>query len=144
MFFSAHRYKPMPSLRCLTILLASVSFLGCRDKPSVAPVKGKVLLDGQPLTKGSVLTMPSAGRGANGAIGPDGSFELSTFGQRDGAKIGRHKVAVVAFEHSDSGPEANLGKLLVPKRYTNPETSELTIDVAAGVDNAPVLELKSQ
>ena len=126
-------------------LLSLAACLGCGPAtPEVVPVTGKVLLDGQPLTVGRVLTTPSAGRGSNGLIGSDGTFELSTFGQRDGALIGRHKVAVVAYEGKTGGPEAGLGKLLVPERYTNAETSGLTIDVDANEENTVVLELSSR
>jgi hypothetical protein len=121
-----------------------MSSFGCGGKtPSIVPVRGKVLLNGQPLTTGRVLTQPSAGRGANGIIKSDGTFELSTLGDRDGASPGTHKVAVVAYQSVGAGPEAGPGNLLVPERYTNPESSGLTIEVTADGENAPVLELTS-
>jgi hypothetical protein len=110
----------------------------------VAPVKGKVLLDNQPLTKGGVVTLPLAGRGAHGVIQPDGTFELSTYGKGDGASLGPHKVAVAAYEGEALGPEADRGKLLVPKHYTNPDSSGLMIDVTEDGPNEPVLELSSK
>ncbi len=110
----------------------------------MAPVKGKVTLNGQPIKSGNIMTLPSnGGRGAAAPIGPDGSFELKT-GTDMGALIGTHKVAVVAYEGTGkSGPEAGVGKLLVPDRYINPETSDLSIDVKAGEANSPTLDLKS-
>jgi hypothetical protein len=102
-----------------------------------------VLLDDKPLASGSVVTLPQSGRGAKGAIA-NGEFELSTFGNRDGALIGTHKVAVVANEPSKGiDAEAAPGKLLVPQRYTNPETSKLTIEVKSGEVNTPTLTLTS-
>jgi hypothetical protein len=90
------------------------------------------------------MTLPPAGRGANGPIAADGSFELRTFAKNDGALVGTHKVAVVTYAPTGkSGPEAGLGKLLVPDRYINPETSGLTIEVKAGEVNTPTLELTS-
>ena len=126
------------------ILVCALSSLGCRPKtPNVVPVTGKVLLDGKPLATGSVLTQPGAGRGSKGFI-QDGAFELSTFAKGDGAVLGTHKVGVVAYEsHGTGGPEATMGKLLVPERYINPETSGLTIEVTADGPNEPVLELTS-
>jgi hypothetical protein len=127
------------------LALAIAAVVGCGPKhPATASVKGKVLLNGQPLTLGSVGTIPAAGRAARGDIQPDGSFELQTFAPRDGALIGKHKVAVVAYDSSGGkGPESEYGKLLVPKRYANYETSGLTIDVKEGEANTPTLELKS-
>lgn len=121
------------------------SFVGCGpQRPAIAPVHGKVFIDDRPLTQGRVVAVPSSGRGANGIIQSDGSFQLSTYGKNDGALVGTHKVAVVAYEGAGAGgPESSLGKLLVPQRYINPETSGLTIEVASGDDNAPVLKLQS-
>ena len=127
------------------LMLAALSSLGCGDGgPAFAEVQGKVLLDGKPMTKGFVITQPSAGRGANGAIQPDGSFELSS-GRKAGALVGSHAVAVVAYENPGAeGAEADMGKLLVPLRYTSPMSSKLTIDVTEEGENSPVLELSAK
>lgn len=118
---------------------------GCGDgrpkKPPVAVVKGKVELDGKPLQSGSVTTSVESGRGALGSI-TNGQFELSTYGTNDGAILGKHQVAVTAREKGEEGPEAKPGKLLVPERYTNPQTSGLTIEVKDG-ENTPELKLTS-
>jgi hypothetical protein len=134
-----------PNLLLVLAALAALAVGGCGSKSvSVVPVKGKVLLGGQPLQTGSVSTTPPAGRGSRGSIEADGSFELSTFGDHDGALPGTHAVAVIAREPSiGSGPEATPGRLLVPKRYTDPTTSDLSIEVKADGDNHPVLELKN-
>jgi hypothetical protein len=115
---------------------------GCGTKgPELAPVKGKVTLDGRPMTHGHVGTIPPVGRGAHGDIQSDGTFELHTYAKGDGARVGAHKVGVAAYDASaPRGPESEYGKLLVPKHYTNPESSGLTIDVSAdGLEN---VELK--
>jgi hypothetical protein len=128
----------------LALLLGSA--LGCGgDGLELVPVKGTVLLNDKPLTTGSVTTLPPTGRGAYGAIQPDGSFEL-TSGREPGAVIGTHKVAVLAMEgEASQGAETPAGppnKSLVPARYNNPQTSQLTIEVVDG-KNAPVLKLVS-
>lgn len=122
---------------------AALTSCGCGAQgPQLAPVKGRVLLDGQPLKTGQVLTQPTAGRGANGAIQADGSFQLSS-GRVPGALVGTHAVAVVAYDGpASSSPEASPGKLLLPRRYTSADTSGLTIEVTSG-ENTPVLELTS-
>jgi len=125
------------------LLLAAGS--GCSKKgPTIVPVQGRVLLNGQPLTTGSVITIPAAGRGAKGFIQPDGSFQLGTYTARDGAIVGPHRTAVVAYDRpANAGPESGNGKLLVPQRYVNPESSGLNIDVKAGEPNTPTIELTS-
>ena len=91
------------------------------------------------------ITIPAAGRGANGEIGPDGTFELSTFSDRDGATLGTHKIGVAAYEPtSGGGAESGFGKSLVPERYHNPETSNLTIEVKASGDNYAELTLTTK
>lgn len=128
----------------VTAVMLLAGSLGCQPSgPTIVPVSGKVLLDGKPLTQGNVLTHPSGGRGANGVIQPDGTFRLKT-GNREGAMIGTHKVGVIAYEgKAGSGPEAVGGKIVVPDRFTNPETSGLTIEVSTADRNEPVLELSS-
>jgi hypothetical protein len=127
----------------MLLWLLAIAVAGCQQKSNVATVRGKVLLDGKPLAQGMIATMPNAGRGANAKIKSDGTFELRTFSQNDGATIGVHKIAVVAHDApANTGPESGSGKLLVPKRYTSPETSGLTIDVKPG-DNSVELKLTS-
>lgn len=126
-------------------LFLVLAIVGCGDStPEVVPVQGKVLLDGKPLTKGSVATLPSAGRGAHGTLSSDGTFELTTFAQNDGARLGTHKVAVSSFDMIGTGPEAAQGRSLIPERYANPQSSGLTIEVTADGPNEPVLELSSK
>ncbi|MBA4105966.1 MAG: hypothetical protein C0485_09425 [Pirellula sp.] len=122
---------------------AALVSIGCGAQgPQLAPVQGRVLLDGQPLKTGQILTQPPAGRGANGAIQSDGSFQLSS-GREPGALVGTHSVAVVAYDGDTSGaPEASQGKLLVPQRYTNADTSGLIMEVTPG-ENTPTIELTS-
>ncbi len=145
MSFSPLPQRSAQSWLLLGIVVSLVVYCGCGPRgPALAKVKGKALLNGKPLTKGSIGTLPVAGRGANGTIQPDGSFELNTFRKGDGALVGTHKVGVAAYEDvAGKGPEAGNGKLLVPQRYTNPETSKLTIEVSSSGENNPVLELTS-
>src|SRR3954469_25678748 len=125
------------------VIMIAAACAGCGSKSSVGTVHGKVLLDDKPLATGAVVTLPSSGRGAHGTIS-GGEFELGTVGNRDGAAVGTHKVAIIAREPSQgAGAEATPGKLLVPQRYTDPETSGLTIEVKAGEVATPTLRLTS-
>jgi hypothetical protein len=136
--------KALPAV-CCTVSLVFIC-AGCGQKgPKMAPVKGRVELNGQPLKTGNVITIPDAGRGAKGPIQADGTFELGTYQTRDGAIVGTHKVGVIAVDQpSNLGPEADAGRSLIPTRYNNPESSQLTIEVKADEENTPTLELTSK
>jgi hypothetical protein len=133
----------LPIQRIALAIALIASCLGCGSDSSMAPVRGKVTLNGQPIAEGAIATLPKAGRGAQGKI-TNGKFVLGTDTGSDGALVGTHQVAVIAQEKpSGAGPEAKAGKLLVPQRYTDPTTSGLTIEVKAGETNTPTLDLKS-
>jgi hypothetical protein len=133
------------TISCFCTIALSVvplAFMGCgNNKSSVGTVHGKVMLNDKPLANGTIVTRPNAGRGSQGIIS-NGEFELGTFSRNDGALIGTHQVAIIAEEKRDSGAEAKAGKLLIPQRYTNPDTSGLAIEVKPG-DNTPELILTS-
>jgi hypothetical protein len=87
-----------------------------------------VTIDGQPLAHGSVLFKPAYGRSAGGALDSNGRYFLTCYVKGDGAIPGEYAVAI-------SGNE-QLGETAMrwhaPRRYSNPETSELkaTVDEA--------------
>ena len=106
--------------------------------PEMASVSGKVIYKGKPLTKGNVSFVPTdAGRPpASGPIGPDGSYTLQTADGRGGAQLGEYNVAISG---ADPGaPNQDIPgmpistKSDVPKKYADPDKSELKRTVAAG------------
>lgn len=139
-------FERMPNVTWTGALLTLIALAvaGCGGSGlELADVSGKVLLNGQPLSKGSVVTVPPAGRGSFGILQPDGTFELAS-GRLPGAQVGTHKVSIVAFENGGGqGAESQQGKSLVPERYNNPESSGLTLEVKSDEENSPVFELKS-
>ena len=130
----------------LSVLLLGC-LLGCGQDAKLGRVHGTIRLDGKPLTKGTAMFVPEAGRSAKGAIQSDGTFTLGTFHESDGALIGRHKVAVIAYEAGTFDRPAyetpnQKGKPLVPEKYMSPGTSGLTFEVKPG-DNRPEFDLRS-
>ena len=97
------------------------------------PVTGKVDLDGELLKAGSVGFFPAdQSEGAPafeaaGKIKEDGSYELSTRG-KPGALLGTYKVTVVSQTKGDPTRPADVVSL-VPKQYTNRETTLLQVEV---------------
>ncbi len=62
-------------------------------------MSGKVTHNGQPVNGGVVQFTPGpsggkgpAGKPGSGSVGADGTFKLSTYGDGDGAVVGKHKV----------------------------------------------------
>ena len=148
-----HRYRRNRRTisRILTGLLIvglSAASGGCGDDrlPTTA-VGGKVLYQGEPLQFGSVMFRPDAGPLARGAIRSDGTFRLSTYGNNDGAVIGKHRVRITCFESKrpettppDSNEEPGVGRSLIPRKYLSFDTSGLQVEVRS--DNEPfVFEL---
>jgi hypothetical protein len=133
-------------LGALLLVLGIVA--GCSQNDSLATVEGIVRLDGRPLTTGTVRFVPAAGRAATGQIQSDGTFQLGTYADSDGAVIGIHKVAIIAYEAAggvkpayEAGAQAN--KPLVPQRYMAVGTSGLTFEVKP-VENRAEFDLQSQ
>jgi hypothetical protein len=103
---------------------------GCSDRPAIVPVSGKVMIDGQPLTYGTIMVIPDAARASFGKIGPDGSFSLTCYDENDGCVPGKHKVTVSAVEALNSSKQ----KWHAPKKYTEPDSSGLTVDISEPTD----------
>ncbi|MEQ9408952.1 MAG: hypothetical protein RIK87_14540 [Fuerstiella sp.] len=132
------------------LLAVSLILTGCGDNedlPETAPVSGKVTLNGQPLTNGTVTFHPEGpGNPGYGEIKEDGAFDLTTYELRDGAVLGLHKVTVEVFDADPEGPPPLPGSedelSTVPKKYSSPETSPLRFEVKQGTNTAPLpLEL---
>lgn len=104
--------------------------------PTLREVRGTILYNGKPVTKGFVRTIHES-RGVMGTLGPinaDGTFELTTNDNR-GAYSGRHRVVVLCM---DGGFPP---KSILPERYTEPQTSPLLIQVSRSGPNQVQLEL---
>lgn len=131
---------------CLFVLLC-----GCGGKKGLetAPVTGEVLYNGKPLPYGSVSFRPQAGSPATGEIQSNGSFQLSTYSDGDGAILGTHAVLVNATDldagtaaPAQAGMEAPVPKSLIPEKYMSFSTSGITAEVKAGEKNHVKIELR--
>jgi hypothetical protein len=121
------------------LVLSLVPLLSACGVPAVN-VEGKVTLDGQPLTTGQVAYHPAGSKGENdsvvghGSIDAQGNYKLFTAG-RAGVPAGAYSVVVTAGAPSKPNDPYSVPVSLVDKKYTRPETTPLTVEVASG--NSP-------
>jgi hypothetical protein len=104
----------------------------------MVPIRGQVFYNGEPLKdvpQGLVRYLPkpsTAGRQASGRLQPDGSFVLTTFQNADGALVGEYDITVSAYttaltrEQTEAGLRDGAPKLMIPEKYTHPDSSELS------------------
>ena len=98
--------------------------------PRTYPVKGKIVHDGKPVPRGSVMFTPmKGGPTATGDIGPDGTYRLTTYKPGDGAPVGEYRVAIMAMESMEGRELNNPAQSLIPDKYTSVALSGLTAAV---------------
>ncbi|MGI9455963.1 MAG: hypothetical protein ACR2NU_05340 [Aeoliella sp.] len=129
---------------CISTLLCCLWFVGgCGgDLPTLAPVSGIVELDGAPISEfknAAVSFTPQGGQLAKSTIDPkDGSFELWTYKEGDGAIVGPAKITVRA---TVDDPNANSEdkypgvRWVIPDKFSDRDLSGLTCDVVPGEKN---------
>ena len=129
------------------LLVATAAIWGCGSGSDMAPVEGVVRLDSKPLSTGTIYFIPANGRSAAGKIQSDGTFQLSTHSEQDGAQVGTHRVAIAAYEGAtviDYEVDRPQTKSLIPEDYASPDSSGLTFEVKPGITNHAEFDLSSK
>jgi len=117
----------LPAVVCLAIV-------GCgKGRPKTYSVSGRVLVDGKPLNRGDIRLLGEKFMGAS-AIGTDGSFTISTFGEQDGVPADTYKVEVIAYDFPSPGTVCNL----VPQRYLQAATSDKTVEITGSTSSLEI------
>ena len=127
-------------MRCGCLLSVVVWGLsGCGGTDIVlAPVRGRVTLDGRPVANTWVKFHPSKGRGSQARTDSNGVYVLEYTAERRGAIVGEHQVEVGTREATDAlGNPINRPEL-IPARYNTEST--LQASIAKG-ENVVDLEL---
>lgn len=147
-------------MKCYSALVAAVvlAVCGCGggSELNLAPVKGKVLLDGQPLAGVSVSFIPDTAKGttgpqSGGTTNDQGEFTLSAPDGGEGAVVGFHLILVSPPFREDQGSSTEgpnkvdeaTSTVEVPEKYQNFATTDLTEEVKAD-GNDFTIELKSE
>jgi hypothetical protein len=117
------------------IFVLMVAF-GCSQRDPIAPVSGRVTIDGEPLPFGYVVFQPQKGQPAKGEISEEGRFSLISAKLGEGALLGKHRVSVYCYEgHSPEAKEkvaaghVSLGRSLIPVGYSRGGMSGLSAEV---------------
>lgn len=151
------------SLSLISMATIFVTF-GCGQKedanrPKRVDASGTVTLNGSPVEGANVVFVPeSGGHPASARTDANGSFELTTFDDGDGAVPGNYSVAISKMESTvaETGPDMRdpgynplqmkkekrpEPKHLLPKKYSEAKTSELKATVSADGDNEFTFQL---
>ncbi len=137
--------------RVLAVGLLVLMLAGCSKRHGVTlyPVRGKVLLNGEPAKDVNIMFSPVTPIEVEGhALAPaavteeDGSFRLMSFDPDDGAPAGDYTVTVIfpmsRYSKSLSGVDRLKGK------FSDPKKSGLTAKVEAKANEVPVFNLKAE
>lgn len=102
----------------------------------VYPVRGQVLVGGQPADNAQVVFHPldpDQRLHPHGRVDADGEFQLSTYELNDGAPAGEYTVTITWSDPPPPGsaPDAPEGPDKLEGRFANPKTSPLRARVEA-------------
>lgn len=137
--------------RSLAAVLVAASVLGCgggaKDRPKLAPAAGVAKFKGKPIAEATITFYPEKGPPAVGRTDAEGKFAVKTNGQL-GAVVGKNKVTVID-ESNKTGEippaDGNAMKFAVTatysKKYLDPSTTDLIIDIPAEGNTELVLDL---
>ena len=114
----------MNTLRSMAVFaFVGVCLLACAScggtGPALHPVRGKVLVNGQPAAGATVVFQPvqdsAEAPKPSGRVGDDGAFRLSTYPHGQGAPAGEYFVLVTWYPADARGSDNPKNKL--PARY---------------------------
>jgi hypothetical protein len=118
-----------------TLLTGGIVFVagcGIGGGEKLAPVAGKVTVDGKLLTTGTVSLRPDGSQGnksqhqPNGAIDAEGNYELLVPPAKKGAPLGWYKVVVFAYDDPQPGKPL---KSFIDMKYSDEKTTPLRFEV---------------
>lgn len=137
--------------RLMAIASAGLLLSGCGSGSDyeLAPVSGRVTLDGRPVS-GARVSFEPVGTGSELDLGPgsfaktdgEGRYTLETVDRHPGALVGEHRVRISTFEMArDMSKSHTVREEQVPAQYNS--QSDLTFDVPSKGTDAADFKLES-
>lgn len=122
------------------VIVAACQLIGCQEAPpqKLITASGTVLIDGEPLSSGTIRFVPEKGRPMNSAILGDGSFQLGSNSVADadgvdGVPPGKYQVAISS--SIIEGDEGDKVRWLAPRHYADFRTSDIEIELEESTDD---------
>jgi len=112
------------------IAISLLAIVGCGDsRGDLAPARGNVKLDGQPLADALVEFVPQDGKGvvSLGRTDKSGNYSMMASRTAVGATRGANRVRITTFEILDDGGKQKVVPERLPTKYNS--ASELTVTV---------------
>lgn len=123
-------------IRILLIVFCCLPLLGCSGGASTGTVSGKVMVDGQPVTEGTISFNPVDGESpTSGGSIKDGAYSVPNVpAVAQKVVISAPKVtgSRPAYPNDPNSPQIKTTAETLPKKYSDPALTELTLDVKAG------------
>ncbi len=132
----------------MTLGILSLTACGCGGSggnPNLVKVSGKVSINGTAISQGMISFTSAKGDGYSSPIGNGGQYSLGNTETEIGALPGEYKVMVVANDgiaKMGENGKVELPKSLVPEKYSNLKSTDLTASVKAGQSNEINFDLK--
>lgn len=138
------RFARAAALVGMPLLLASCSDGGHVD---VYPVSGSVKFGNEIPAGAQIVLHPQRATlpenvVAMGTVGPDGKFEIGTYDVADGAPPGEYKATIEWFKVVKAEGGAGRGPNVLPRQYTDPAKSPVTVTVAEGANALPDIVIR--
>ncbi len=138
-------------LFAVLVALSAMVIPGCgRGGPKVYPVRGRVVVDGQPVSGAAVTFHPV---GSAESLRPSaltdeqGYFSLTSYVSGDGAPDSDYAVTVTLYRVISLRPQAEgdeTTRNVLPPRYANPAESQLKTTVSKGKNELSPFELSAR
>lgn len=119
----------------MLLLFLAVALAGCGTGDGLMPITGEVNYQGKPLEYGTVTFVSPRTRQATAEIADGKIVNVTTKKSNDGLAPGEYRVTITALDRSEKYRDTMVPPSLIPRKYADYSTSELTATIRAGEAN---------